>query len=79
MTPMEVGFAGMGLALLLLALRVPIAFSLLIAGFAGFAYIRGLGPAFGLIGALPNTSGPTMILPLLLSSSSWATSAFIRI
>lgn len=54
MTPIEVGFAGMGLALLLLFLRVPIAFSLLIAGFTGFAYLRGFGPAFGLIGKLPH-------------------------
>jgi C4-dicarboxylate transporter DctM subunit len=55
MTPIETGFAGMALAVLLLALRVPIAFSLLIAGFVGFAYIRGLDPAFGLLGSLPHS------------------------
>ena len=53
MSPVAVGFIGIGVLFLLFALRVPIAFAMALVGFSGFAYLSGLKPALGLIGTIP--------------------------
>ena len=53
MTPTVIGLIGIGILLLLFALRVPIAFAMALVGFAGFAYLSGLKPALGIIGTVP--------------------------
>lgn len=53
MAPIEVGFAGLGLVLVLLALRVPIAVSLGSVSIIGIYIIRGPSAAFGALGTLP--------------------------
>ena len=50
---MITGIVGIALMLVLLFARMPIGFTMALVGFAGFAYLRGLEPAFGLIGSLP--------------------------
>ncbi|MPY76141.1 MAG: TRAP transporter large permease subunit [Alphaproteobacteria bacterium] len=53
MAPIEVGFAGLGLVLVLLALRVPIAVTLGGVSIIGIYIIRGPSAAFGALGTLP--------------------------
>lgn len=49
MSPETVGILGIALLLVLFLLRMPIAFSMAFAGFAGFAYLSGLEPALTLL------------------------------
>jgi len=53
MTPLVAGIIGVILMLVLLFARMPIGFAMAFVGFAGFAYLRGLDSAFGLVGSLP--------------------------
>lgn len=53
MTPTVIGLIGIGILLLLFALRVPIAFAMALVGFVGFAYLCGLRAALGIIGTVP--------------------------
>lgn len=52
-TTIIIGAIGVGLMILLLFMRMWIAVTMLLIGFVGFAVIRGLPAAFGLIGVIP--------------------------
>ncbi|MDI6755264.1 MAG: TRAP transporter large permease [Thermodesulfobacteriota bacterium] len=47
------GFIGIGFLLLFLVLRVPVGVVMAVVGFAGFAYLGGLGPALGVLATSP--------------------------
>lgn len=49
MTPQEIGIAGIGALVLLLALGCPVGLALIVTGGAGFAAIVGIGPALALV------------------------------
>jgi tripartite ATP-independent transporter DctM subunit len=49
MSPEGIGFAGIALFLILIALKVPISFSMLITGFLGFGLIRSFPAAFSIL------------------------------
>src|SRR5574341_934411 len=49
MSPEAVGIAGIGLLLVLFLLRVPIAFSMMIVGAGGFAWLSGTDPALAVL------------------------------
>lgn len=53
MEPLTLGFVGIGVVLLLLSLRVPIAVSLASVSIAGLWILRGPRAAFGTLGSLP--------------------------
>ncbi len=53
MTPLTVGFIGIGVLLILLLSRMPIGLVMGLVGFAGFAYLKGLGPALGVLRTVP--------------------------
>ncbi|SLN67119.1 TRAP transporter large permease [Oceanibacterium hippocampi] len=53
MDNLTLGFAGVGVVLALLAMRVPIAVALGGVSIVGIAMIRGIGPALGALGTLP--------------------------
>ncbi|MBA7469246.1 C4-dicarboxylate TRAP transporter large permease protein DctM [subsurface metagenome] len=49
MTPLTVGFIGLGILFILLFSGMPIGFVMALVGFAGFAYLQGFGPGLGLV------------------------------
>ena len=53
MDRLTIGFIGVGLALLLMAVRVPIAVALGLVSVGGLILLRGTGAAFGLLGSAP--------------------------
>ncbi|WP_106475607.1 TRAP transporter large permease, partial [Phytohalomonas tamaricis] len=53
MTPEMIGFVGMGLLLVLLALRVPVALCMLLVGFFGFANVISFDAAFAMAKSVP--------------------------
>ena len=53
MSAVTIGFLGCGLMLVLLALRVPVAFGLLISAVVGIYAIRGIRPVYGFIENVP--------------------------
>ena len=52
MTPLIIGAIGIGVLLFLLFARMPIGFAMAFTGLIGFAYLKGLDPAFGILGSL---------------------------
>ena len=69
MSPIIVGLIGIGVLLLLLFFKVPVAISMAVAGFAGFAYLGGIGPALGVLGTSPYanaTSYSMSVIPLFV-------------
>lgn len=53
MNPVTTGFVGIGVLLIVLFSRMPIGPGMALVGFLGFAYIKGLGPALGLLKQVP--------------------------
>jgi tripartite ATP-independent transporter DctM subunit len=56
MTPITVGFMGIGTLFLLLFLGMPIGIAMGMVGFAGFAYLRGFDSALGVLTTVPYTT-----------------------
>src|SRR3972149_4461889 len=75
MTPETIGIIGIGLLVFLFLLRVPIAFSMFISGFLGFAYLNGVESALLL---LPQdafdtfSSYPLSVIPTFILMGSFA-------
>ncbi|MBA7495801.1 C4-dicarboxylate TRAP transporter large permease protein DctM [subsurface metagenome] len=53
MTPLTIGFIGIGVLFILLLSRMPIGLVMGLVGFAGFAYLKGLDPALGVLRTVP--------------------------
>lgn len=53
MTPVTTGFIGIGILLVVLFSRMPIGPGMALVGFLGFAYLKGFGPALGLLKQVP--------------------------
>lgn len=53
MTPLAVGFIGIGILFILLFSRMPIGFVMALVGFAGFAYLTGFDAALGILRIVP--------------------------
>lgn len=53
MTGIGVGFAGIGLMVVLIAMRVPIGLTLISVSFGGIWYLLGMGPAWGVLKSVP--------------------------
>lgn len=78
MSPEAIGWIGLGAMLLLLALRVPVAFSMTLVGFLGYAAVSGWKPALKVIGMVPYTSIATYgfsVVPLFLIMGAFASRA----
>jgi len=69
MTPLTVGFIGLGILFILLFSGMHIGFVMALVGFAGFAYLLGFGPGLGLIKTVIYTtfaSYDLSIIPLFI-------------
>ena len=53
MTPVPIGIICLAILFILLLMRMPIAITMAFTGFIGFAWIRGLNPALGMLGTYP--------------------------
>ena len=53
MTSLQIGFAGLGILILLMAVRFPVGIALALVGFFGTEAIRGSGAAFGILRTMP--------------------------
>lgn len=74
MTPEQIGLVGMGGMLLLLALRVPVAFAMALVGFLGYAAVSGVTAAYKVVGMVPYTAIATYgfsVVPLFLIMGSF--------
>ena len=75
MSPAELGLLGIGFLLILFILGMPVAFSMAIVGFTGFAYVSGLSPALNL---LPQdifetfSSYPLSVIPMFILMGTFA-------
>jgi len=75
MTPETTGLAGIGLLVILFLLRMPVAFSMTVVGFLGFAYLNGMESALLL---LPQdffdtfSSYPLSVIPTFILMGSFA-------
>lgn len=75
MTPETAGILGIGLLIALFLLKVPIAFSMIIVGLLGFAYLSGIESAFSLLSQdLFDTfsSYPLSVIPTFILMGSFA-------
>ncbi|MFQ5566405.1 MAG: TRAP transporter large permease [Paracoccaceae bacterium] len=73
MSPQEIGFLGIAVLLVLLALGCPVGIAMILVGFAGFAAIIGLGPALNVLetGAFETAANYSFTLvPLFLLMGS---------
>tara|TARA_R110002124_G_scaffold166713_1_gene334017 strand:+ start:4278 stop:5585 length:1308 start_codon:yes stop_codon:yes gene_type:complete len=59
MTDVQIGYAGVGILLALIAMRVPIGLSLITVSFGGIYILVGARPAFGALGVFPYTFAAT--------------------
>ena len=78
MDPETIGWIGLGAMLLLLLLRVPVAFAMALVGFFGYAAVSGWKPGLKMIGMVPYTSIATYgfsVIPLFLIMGSFAARA----
>ena len=78
MTPTITGFVGIGVLLIILFSRMPIAFGMGLIGFLGFAYLVGVGPALGLLKTVPYStfaSHSLSVIPLFILMGAFALSA----
>ena len=75
MSPAETGLLGIALLLILFIAGMPVAFSMAIVGFTGFAYVTGLSPALNL---LPQdifetfSSYPLSVIPMFILMGTFA-------
>ena len=53
MSPTTIGFIGIGILIIVLFSRMPIGPGMALVGFLGFAYLKGFGPALGLLKQVP--------------------------
>ena len=75
MSPVTTGIVGIASLLVLLLLRMPVAFSMAFVGVAGFAYLAGSEPALGLLAQdIFDTfsSYPLSVIPLFILMGSFA-------
>ena len=75
MSPEAAGILGIALLLFLFLLRMPIAFAMALAGFAGFAYLSGSGPAFSLLAQdiyESFSSYPLSVIPMFILMGEFA-------
>ncbi len=73
MSPQEIGFLGIAVLLVLLALGCPVGIAMILVGFSGFAAIIGLGPALNVLqtGAFETAANYSFTLvPLFLLMGS---------
>jgi C4-dicarboxylate transporter, DctM subunit len=73
-----IGWIGLGTMLLLIILRVPVAYSMAAVGFMGYAAVSGLKPALNIIGLVPYSSIATYgfsVVPLFLIMGAFAAKA----
>jgi len=73
-----IGWIGLGAMLLLIILRVPVAYSMAAVGFVGYAAVSGLKPALNIIGLVPYSSIASYgfsVVPLFLLMGSFAAKA----
>ncbi len=78
MTPTTTGLVGIGILLIILFSRMPIAFGMGLIGFLGFAYLIGFGPALGLLKTVPYStfsSHSLSVIPLFILMGAFAFSA----
>ncbi len=78
MTPEQIGILGMGAMILLLALRVPVAFVMATVGFLGYAAVSGWTAAFKVAGMVPYSAIATYgfsVVPLFLIMGSFLSRA----
>jgi C4-dicarboxylate transporter DctM subunit len=75
MNPETAGVVGIGLLLFLFLLRVPVAFSMAISGFIGFAYLSSLDSALSLLSqdiSETFSSYPLSVIPMFILMGSFA-------
>ena len=75
MSPETAGVVGIGLLLFLFLLRVPVAFSMAISGFIGFAYLSSLDSALSLLSqdiSETFSSYPLSVIPMFILMGSFA-------
>ena len=75
MTPTTAGIVGIGVLLLLFVLKFPVAFSMALVGFAGFAYLMGFNPAVGLLAQdifETFSSYPLSVIPMFILMGNFA-------
>jgi C4-dicarboxylate transporter DctM subunit len=80
MSTVTVGIVGIVVLLIMFLLRMPIAFSMALVGFAGFAYLSTTGAALGLLGRDifdSFTSYPLSVIPMFILMGSFAFAAGI--
>ena len=76
MSTFAIGLAGMGILLLMLALRVPVAFAMLAVGFGGIAILNGTASALSLLASESFTlasSAELVVIPLFILMGNVAT------
>jgi tripartite ATP-independent transporter DctM subunit len=80
MSPVTIGIVGIVVLLIMFLLRMPIAFSMALVGFAGFAYLSTTGAALGLLARDifdSFTSYPLSVIPMFILMGSFAFAAGI--
>lgn len=78
MSPEQIGWIGLGGMVLLLILRVPVAFTMAFVGFLGYAAVSGWTAAFKVVGMVPYTAIATYgfsVVPLFLIMGSFLSRA----
>ena len=74
MTPEQIGLIGLGTMILLLALRVPVAFAMAVVGFFGYTAVSGITAGYKVIGMVPYSAIATYgfsVVPLFLIMGSF--------
>jgi C4-dicarboxylate transporter, DctM subunit len=74
MTPLEIGFIGCGILIVLIFMGMNLAFTLIISGFVGFALIGGVGAALGNLAIIPfdrMTSYGFTVFPMFMLMGSF--------
>ncbi|MBM4340962.1 MAG: TRAP transporter large permease [Deltaproteobacteria bacterium] len=75
MSPVVIGIIGIGLLVLLFLLRLPVAFSMAVVGFAGFAYLTSIDAALGVLSRdIFDTfsSYPLSVIPMFILMGTFA-------
>ncbi|MEJ2040285.1 MAG: TRAP transporter large permease subunit, partial [Desulfosarcinaceae bacterium] len=78
MTPIEIGFVGIVVLVLLIFARMHIGISMTLVGFVGFAWIVGWDPALGLLRTVPYSTFASQgmsVIPLFILMGSFAFAA----
>lgn len=75
MSPVDAGIIGICIMILLFLLRMPVAFAMAFIGFAGFAYLNGIGPAVNILAQDiydSFSSYPLSVIPMFILMGSFA-------